>query len=256
MRRQRSELELAHRLAVSEIVRTRDERLVRADKLATMGALATGIAHEVSTPLGVILGRAEQLLARQSDDRSKRAAEAIVAQTERIFEVIRGFLGLARGGEPALARHDAGAIARAAIALVEHRFTKRGVRLTEEIADNLPRVACDPRLFEQVLVNLLLNACDACEGDGQVVLSVDRASDGKSVAFVVTDDGVGIAPDVASRAAEPFFTTKPAGEGTGLGLAITSEIVKHHMGALTLAPRDDGVGTRARVELPSAKDES
>jgi signal transduction histidine kinase len=250
MKTQRKELELAHRLALSALQTKRDERLVRADKLATMGALATGIAHEVSTPLGVILGRAEQLLPRQPDERARRAVETIAAQTERIHAVVRGFLALARGSKPEMERTAPERLARAAIELVEHRFDKARVRLEHDAAGGLPEVACDPRLFEQVLVNLLLNACDACSEGGLVRLALG-ASAGR-VTFSVTDDGVGIPPDAAERAVEPFFTTKPAGKGTGLGLAIASEIVKHHRGSLELRPRAGGSGTCAVAELPAA----
>ncbi len=256
LRTQRKELELAHRLAMTTLQTERDERLVRADKLATMGALATGIAHEVSTPLGVILGRAEQLLPRQTDDRSRRAVEAIAAQTERIHVVIRGFLALARGRQAALEHCAPEDLARAAAELVGHRFEKADVALVSDIGSELPSVACDPRLFEQVLVNLLLNACDACaEGGeaGRVTLSV-RATP-ERVVFVVTDNGVGISAGAADRVTEPFFTTKPEGEGTGLGLAIANEIVKHHCGTLSLSPRTDGRGTRASVDLPVASPE-
>jgi two-component system NtrC family sensor kinase len=255
MRKQRKELELAHQLALTEVQNERDERLVRADKLATMGALATGIAHEVSTPLGVILGRAEQLLPKQSDERARRAVETITEQTERIFAVVRGFLALARGGQPALSRCDPAALAHAATALVEHRFEKAQLRLELDIGADLPRVACEPRLFEQVLVNLLLNACDACaDGGTSVTLSVH--GDRERVAFVVIDDGVGISQEVAERATEPFFTTKPEGKGSGLGLAIANEIVKHHCGSLTLSASGHGHGSRVCVELPvAAKDD-
>ena len=255
LRKQRKELELARELAVAAIREERDERLVRADKLATMGALATGIAHEVSTPLGVIMGRAEQLLPRLEDDeRSKRALEVISEQAARISRVIRAFLSLARGDSPALEHADPAALARTSLELVEHRFTKAGVSLRSDIANALPRVACEPRLFEQVLVNLLLNACDACSSGGNVELSV--RADSERVAFVVTDDGAGISAGAAARATEPFFTTKAAGQGSGLGLAIANEIVKHHCGTLTLASRERGagrttVGTRACVEIPA-----
>ena len=249
MKKQRKELELAHELAITTLRTERDERLVRADKLATMGALATGIAHEVSTPLGVILGRAEQLLPKQPDARTRRAVETIVEQTERIHIVIRGFLGLARGRQPTLEHCDPKSLAIAALELVEHRFEKARVKLSQEIADNLPLVPCDARLFEQVLVNLLLNACDACFEGGWVTLSVRE--DGKRVAFVVTDNGTGISQGDAERVTEPFFTTKPEGKGTGLGLAIANEIVKHHCGELTLRPRSSGPGTMASVELPT-----
>jgi signal transduction histidine kinase len=248
MRKQRKELELVHQLAMTTLQTERDERLIRADKLATMGALATGIAHEVSTPLGVILGRAEQLLPKQTDDRARRAVEAIAAQTERIHVVIRGFLALARGRQPALEHCEPDQLARAAMDLVAHRFEKAEVQLASDITPSLPKVPCDPRLFEQVLVNLLLNACDACDEGGLVTLSVH--ADDERVVFVVTDNGIGISADAAERVTEPFFTTKPEGKGTGLGLAIANEIVKHHCGTLALRPRPDGPGTRACVELP------
>ena len=252
LRKQRKELELERELAIAAVEQQLDERLVRADKLATMGALATGIAHEVSTPLGVIVGRAEQLLPRvEGDERSKRAVEVITEQSERISRIIRGFLGLARGDSPSLERVAPDGVVRATQQLVEHRFRKAGVVLRTDVGASLPRIACQPQLFEQVLVNLLLNACDACERGGSVDLSVK--SDGERVAFIVGDDGVGIAPEDAARAIEPFFTTKPAGKGTGLGLAIANEIVKHHCGTLTVGPRRDGKrGTRVCVEVPAS----
>jgi signal transduction histidine kinase len=251
LRRQRKELELARELAVAEAQRTADERLVRADKLATMGALATGIAHEVSTPLGVIVGRADQLVAKvANDERAKRAVDDILAQSERITRVVRGFLTLARGDAPLLERVGPEDVARETAALVEHRFRRAGVRLVKDLAPELPRIACEPRLLEQAIANLLLNACDACDEGGEVELCV--LANGGRVAFVVTDDGEGISAEAAARATEPFFTTKPAGKGTGLGLAIANEIVKHHNGTFSLAPRRDERGTRACVEIPAA----
>jgi signal transduction histidine kinase len=230
-----------------------------------MGALATGIAHEVSTPLGVIMGRAEQLLPKVAgDDRAKRALDVILEQAERIGQVVRGFLRLARGGTPSLERTEPAVLAKKAIELVAHRFEKARVTLTSEVAPNVPMVACEPRLFEQALVNLLLNACDACAPEGNVELRVQ--GDEARVAFVVVDDGAGIAPEDVARATEPFFTTKPPGEGSGLGLAIATEIAKHHHGKLTLGPRaTSGArastppgerGTRACIEIPSARDAS
>jgi signal transduction histidine kinase len=249
LRKQRKELELARELAVTEVRRERDERLVRADKLATMGAMATGIAHEVSTPLGVMMGRAEQLVPKVAgDERARRAVEAILEQGERIGRVIRGFLALARGETPSFDDVDPALVGRASVDLVEHRFDKAGVRLDADIDASLPLIACEPRLLEQALANLLLNACDACRPGGKVHLQV-RAG-GERVAFVVTDDGEGISPESAARVFEPFFTTKGPGRGTGLGLAIASEIVKHHRGTLVIEPREGG-GTRARIEVPT-----
>jgi signal transduction histidine kinase len=115
----------------------------------------------------------------------------------------------------------------------------------------LPLVACEPRLLEQALANLLLNACDACRPGGLVGLDV--RGDVEKVAFVVTDDGEGISTESAARVFEPFFTTKPPGSGTGLGLAISSEIVKHHRGTLTVEPRPRTAGTRACIEVPAVQ---
>jgi two-component system NtrC family sensor kinase len=251
LRNQRRQMLLARELAIASVQSERDERLVRADKLATMGAFATGIAHEVSTPLGVIVGRAEQLLARTNgDDRSRRAAEAIAEQAERISGIVRGFLALARGDSPRTEHVSPRALAEVSLDLVGHRFAKADVQLGQFFAGNLPEVSCEPRLMEQVLVNLLLNACDACSPGGHVELRV--VAEEERVAFVVTDDGTGISPDAAARIMDPFFTTKPVGEGSGLGLAIANELVKHHRGTLTVAARQGHRGTRACVELPTA----
>lgn len=255
LRNQRERLLLSQELAVASVQSERNERLVRADKLATMGALAMGIAHEVSTPLGVILGRAEQLLSRSNgDERSTRAARAIAQQAERISGIVRGFLALARGESTSMEHVDPRTLGAVAVDLVAHRFVRAEVHLTTSLASHLPQVACEPRLMEQVLVNLLLNACDACMPGGTVDLRV--LSEGDRVAFVVTDDGSGISPDAARRMMDPFFTTKPVGEGSGLGLAIANELVKHHRGSLSIATRQGHRGTRACVELPTAAEVS
>jgi len=255
LRNQRERMLLSQELAVASVQSERNERLIRADKLATMGALATGIAHEVSTPLGVILGRAEQLMSRANgDERSRRAAEAIAQQAERIGGIVRGFLALARGESPSMEHVDPTTLGAVAIDLVAHRFALAQVLLTTSLARRLPQVACEPRLMEQVLVNLLLNACDACGPGGTVDLRI--LSEGDRVAFVVTDNGTGISPDAARRMMDPFFTTKPVGEGSGLGLAIANELVKHHRGSLSVATRQGQRGTRACVELPTASEGS
>jgi signal transduction histidine kinase len=245
LRRQRTELELAQRLAIAEAVQVRDERLVRADKLATLGAMAMGIAHQVATPLGVIMGRSERLVV--ADEKSGRAVAAIRKQARRINEIVRAFLRLARGGAPTLVHTSPAVLARDAVELVSHRFEKAGVALQTTMGDDVPAIACDPSLFEQVLVNLLLNACDACSRGGHVTLAVNASA--RTVIFAVEDDGVGISPESAQRATEPFFSTKDPEDGTGLGLVIAQEIIGHHHGTLELTPLPNR-GTRARVEIP------
>jgi two-component system NtrC family sensor kinase len=251
-RKQRRELALKHDLEIAVIQEERDRKLAAADKIATMGALATGIAHEVSTPLGVIVGRAEQLQAKVSDEKDKKAVSAILEQSDRISRIVRGLLGLARGDAPSFENVSAVSIATEARGLVLHRFEKAQVALDVDLEENLPSIKCEPRLLEQALVNLLLNACDACAQNGHVSLKVKTKKD--RVEFSVDDDGEGITPEAAARATEAFFTTKPAGAGTGLGLAIANEIVKHHGGSISIAAREDkkNHGTRAIIDVPKA----
>ena len=234
-RKQRSEAELARELAVAEIAHSRDAELDRLNRAATMAALGSGVAHELSTPLGVIIGRAEQLMARVRDDeRAVKNAQAILDQAEHINQVVRGLLGLARGAPIALQAVEAHALVRDAAALVEHRFIRANVKLVPGVDSTLPEVRCEPLLFKHALVNLMLNACDAAPPKSTV--HVDVHADAAEIAFVVTDEGEGITATNAARALEPFFTTKPAGQGTGLGLAIANEIAKTHRGTLDIAP--------------------
>jgi signal transduction histidine kinase len=248
LRQQRKEHALERELASAEVARERDQRLSQQSRAATMVTFAGGVAHEVSTPLGVIAGRAENLMARpEQDERTRRSLQTIVEQTAYIKEVIRGFLDLARGATPVLSEALPSSVVSAAAAMVEHRLHKAGVRLEVGSAEGLPSVRCDPRLLEHAIINLLLNACDASPRGGTVRLQVHAAA--QTLGFVVSDEGAGIPQALASRVTEPFFTTKALGEGTGLGLAIASEIAKIHSGRLRLeagVPR----GTRACLEIP------
>ncbi len=253
LRNQRKELQLERELAMVDLQRRRDERLVRAQRVAMMGTLATGVAHEIGTPLGVIAGRAEQLASRAgNDERLSRIARVIIEQTDRIHQVVRGFLDLSRGASPTLEKADPAAIVRAAVRLTEHRFEKANVTLAVDVASDLPHVHCDPRLMEHAVVNLLLNACEASDGG---LVAVRARAGSAAVGISVHDDGPGISAEAAAHAFEPFFTTKPVGQGTGLGLAITNEIVKAHHGSLAIEPAQGG-GTLARIELPLAEGES
>jgi signal transduction histidine kinase len=251
MRLQRNELVLERELAIAELQRGRDERLERANRAAVMGTLAMGVAHEIATPLGVIAARAEQILPRvDTDERLAGNVRSILSQTDRIDQVIRGLLGLARGDAPATQRVAAPSLIFNAVALVEHRFAKAGVALTQETEKGLPPLLGDPRLLEHAIVNLLLNACDACKSGGGVVVKT-RRSDGE-VEISVEDSGGGISLADMGRAREPFFTTKGRDGGTGLGLAIAHEIVANHRGRLDFSVLEPH-GTRAAIFLPPAE---
>lgn len=251
LRRQRRGLRLEGELALSALARERDADLATANRAAVMGTLAMGIAHEISTPLGIIAGRGEQLLSRlQGDERSARALQIVLDQSERIRRTIRGFLNLVRGDTPVLGDTAPKAVLDGAVGLVEHRFEAARVTLSKDVSFDLPTIRCDVPILQQAIVNLLLNACDACMPGGHVEASI--RSDSEHVVFLVVDNGAGITSEAAARATEPFFTTKAQGQGTGLGLAIANEIVKLHRGSLSLranSPR----GTCASISIPTLK---
>ena len=224
--------------------------------MAALGAMATGVAHQVASPLGVIIGRVEQLLPKVSgDERAQRAVTAIAEQTQAH-----------RGHRPRVPRRSPAAVRRPSSTWNRGAAREGGRRVRRaplRAVVGAPRdghggpaapIACDPRLVEQAIVNLLLNACDACEGGGSVELSVQR--DGGRVTFSVTDDGVRDHRRSRGARDRAFFTTKPRGPRVGLGLAIASEIVTHHHGALTVAPRGDGRGTTACIRFKSLEERS
>lgn len=249
LRQQQRKLEVARALELSDFERERERLLAKADKMATLAVLSSGIAHEVATPLGTIMARIEQVLpANAHDPRASAALRVALEQVDRIQTIIRGVLGLARGEMPPLVPAQPEAIARAAVALSKHRFAEAGVEVELAAQPGLPSVACDPPMLEQALINLLLNACDASARGQTVRVTVEV--DGATLRFVVSDEGEGVSVQTAARAQEPFFTTKPEGRGNGLGLAITREIVAHHGGQLQLVSRHPERGTRAIIELP------
>jgi signal transduction histidine kinase len=245
---QRKEWVLSKKLELERLTRENDERLSRLSRAATTLTLASGVAHELGTPLGVIVGRAEQLGARLHDDeRAIKSVQAILEQADRIHQVVRGFLTLARGGAPSFQSVMPSEVVRGATELVQHRFQEAGVNLHADVADGLPSLFCDVRLLQHALINLLLNACDASPRGSTVDVQVK--CDGASAAFHVVDEGSGIPEGIAAQVVAPFFTTKPDGKGTGLGLAIANEIALSHRGSLTIGP-NGAQGTRAVLQIP------
>lgn len=246
LRTQRHELALTRALEREELRTQQEAQLAREGRAATMLTFAAGIAHELSTPLGVIATRAEQLEGAVDDERSRRGARAISEQVSRIRELARRFLAMARGAAPLRERFPVADVLRNAAARVQHRFDRAQVALAVDLGAGSRWIRGDARLLEHALTNLLLNACDASPPGGAVELGA--AATDTELTLVVADRGPGIDPSLVSRI-EPFFSTKAEGAGTGLGLAIASEVIRMHRGQLTLRLRDGG-GTLAMLQLP------
>ena len=240
------ELEVATR----ELRSTQDS-LVRSEKLASVGRLAAGVAHEIGNPLAAILGLVE--LVRQGDLEPAEHAEflrRIQNETERIQRIIRDLLDFSRqGASVTVGRCDLGEVVAGAVHLVAPQGPMRGIVLQQRVPSHLPEVAAPADALTQVVLNLLLNAADAIEGEGSITLELSEEDD--AVTLTVTDTGPGIAPEVRDRLFEPFVTTKPVGQGTGLGLAVCWTIVDR-LGGTVRADDAPGGGARFSVRLPLA----
>jgi two-component system, NtrC family, sensor kinase len=248
-----------HAQARSTLLATRRE-LERADRLAMVGKLAAGIAHEVGTPLAVVAGRARQLAAGSVQaEQVAPAARTIAEQADRIAGIIRQLLDFARRREPRPGRFDIRNLLRQSATLVEQAAARRKVRV--QVVD-LPAariVQFDGSQMMQVLTNLLMNALQATPEGGAVTLSLDEgevtppASTGlearRYVVVRVADTGVGIPEENLAKVFDPFFTTKDTGEGTGLGLSVAQGIVRDHEGWIAVESQR-GQGSTFSVHLP------
>jgi len=236
------------------LLRARGE-VRRSERLATVGQLAAGVAHEIGNPLSAIIGLLELMEDEDLLDAEARVDTLRRVQREiaRIDEIVRGLVRYARGESAGPGAVDtAGALASAS-ELFRHHQRGRAVRFDVVIEPSLPALWGSETSLVQVVLNLLLNASDATEGAGSITLRASRvvAEDGVTwVEIEVEDDGPGIAPEIAERIFDPFFTTKAPGQGTGLGLAMCERIVDEWGGEIVL-DTDSGRGVRMRVRLPA-----
>ena len=226
-----------------------EEQVLRQERLASLGLLAAGVAHEVNTPLTGISSYAQMLLEDMDPrDPRRRVLEKIEAQTSRASGIANSLLNLARpegADEQDVRLND---LVREAADLMAPQIRRSDVRLETRLDDRDPTVRGDRGKLQQVLLNLLLNARDALDGEGTITVRTSLGGD--RAALEVTDDGTGIPADDLPRVFDPFFSTKGPGRGTGLGLSISHGIVQEHGG--TIEVESEPGRTRFRVELPSA----
>jgi two-component system, NtrC family, sensor histidine kinase HydH len=232
-------------------LRSLENQLVRAEKLITVGVLSAGIAHEVGSPLAVIRGRAEQVLSYLGPA-SPRAGDlrVIIKHIDNIASTIRQLLQFSRRQSVAPTAVPFAVVVESARDLLQWKLEAKHLALNVRLDEDLPLLAADPDLLQQVLVNLLLNACDASKKE-QALLVTARVDGPKEVRIEVVDQGAGIAPEHMHAVFDPFFTTKERGEGTGLGLTIVAGIVRNHGGQINLASTL-GQGTTVTIVWPTA----
>jgi len=230
-------------------LREAESALRRAETLASMGQLLSGVAHELSNPITAILHFSAEL------ERAVLAAEDVESvalireQALRCREIVRDLLAMARRREAAREVIDLGVLTERAVLALRPRLQEQRVRVEVRIPESAACVVADRIGLEQVITNLVTNGADAAGDGGTITVEVARI--GSECLIRVSDDGPGIAPDVLPHLFEPFFTTKPEGRGTGLGLAVSLGIVEQHGGRLVAENRTDGRGARFVVTLPA-----
>jgi len=240
----RSQAELALRVA--------EERLRRSERLASLGTLAAGIAHEINNPVNTILMTTESaLLALQNGRPAERLEEdlqIVIQEADRCGEIVRRVLEFVRDRKPERKPAELNEAVRSAIAMAQKTLGDHSFEVAVELADDLPEVSLNRAEVEQALIHLIRNAAESGGGE-PVSVSVRTARADRGVAVVVEDDGQGIRHEVRDRIFDPFFTTRREKGGTGLGLSLAHSIVTDHGGTIDIEsePRE---GTTVRIELP------
>ncbi len=239
-----------------------EERLIQTQKLAAIGELAAGISHEINNPLAIIRQEAEWLTELLKAARFQDAAQLaefkeslaeIVQAVERAREVTSKVLDLARERQPVIQKVEVNRILEDMARLVEQEAKKRGIVIERHLAPDLPPLESDGPLLRQAVLNLLTNAYQAIEGEGQIIITSTWAGP-DHVKIAIRDTGPGIPTELLGKIFIPFFTTKPPGTGTGLGLTITQAII-HKLGGIITVASAPKQGTTFTIVLPLSWEE-
>jgi two-component system NtrC family sensor kinase len=234
-----------------------DEQLIQSQKLAAIGELSSGIAHEINNPLAIMgqetewikhLLKDDNLQAPGANEELRDSLREIVDQVDRCKEITHKLLDFARKKEPLIQGADVNRLIEDMARLVEREAAQNSIKLVREYQKNLPRVQTDPPLLRQVVLNILNNATYAIGKDGAITI-VTRQSGGDGVELTFNDTGCGIPKEQLDRIFDPFFTTKPPGKGTGLGLSISHSIIVKLGGRITVVS-EVGKGTTFTIHLP------
>ena len=234
-----------------------DQQLIQSQKLAAIGELSSGIAHEINNPLAIMgqetewikyLLKDDHLEAPGAPEELRDSLREIVSQVERCKEITHKLLDFARKKEPLIQGADVNRLIEDMARLVEKEAVQKNIKMNRAYDKNLPRVPTDPPLLRQVVLNILNNAAYAIGSEGTITIATRQTSD-NSVELTFSDTGCGIPKEQLDKIFDPFFTTKPPGKGTGLGLSISHSIIVKLGGRITVAS-EIGKGTTFTIHLP------
>jgi two-component system NtrC family sensor kinase len=227
------------------------QQINRSEKLASLGRLAAGVAHEINNPLTGVLTFAHLLREKPNmDDQDREDLDLIIRETTRAAEIVRRLLDFSRERPVIIERLEINEVVRRTLQLIRNQKLFEGITIDEQLSENLPEIDGDMNRLQQVFLNLTLNSCEAMSDGGTITVFTSRTGDG--VCVEIADTGNGIKPEIMERIFEPFFTTKPVGQGTGLGLAVSFGIIQQHGGSIEVES-EPGKGTKFIITLPVEK---
>ena len=221
-----------------------EKQLLHSDKLATVGQLASGVAHEINNPLGNISLYAQMLLKKIDDENIRNKLNIINDEANRASHIVKGLLDFARQSEPTMSPTDINGEISKVLSILEHELKNIKVNT---ILPQLPLINCDPGQISQVLMNIITNSIQAITVNG--IITIETRLENNNVDIIITDNGCGIPEENMNKIFDPFFTTKKPGEGTGLGLSISYGIIKSHKGSIDVKS-EVGKGTTFIIKLP------
>jgi two-component system, NtrC family, sensor kinase len=245
-------------LQVHQELEAAQAQLVHSDKIASLGRMSAGVAHEINNPLAGILIYAELLRRDLAADAVHREnIEVIINQTMRCQQIVHRLLDFSRQSLGDRKLFDANDIIHRCVELISHQAFFHNIKVVQQLDPFLPQIVGDPGQLQQVFTNLLLNAADAMNGQGQITIACRPMDQGEGIILTFTDTGGGIPPEIRDKIFEPFFTTKPPGKGTGLGLSIVYGVIQRHGGTITAdSPRGGGTTFTIRLPLESRNQET
>jgi two-component system NtrC family sensor kinase len=249
--------------SMATALKERDERLkefarnkiMESERLALIGQLSANVAHELNNPLQGIVTYSHLLLEEApAENPSTDLLQKIVIQANRCRDIIRGLLDFSRQRKPDKTLCDVNTVLKGCVSLLENQAIFHNIQVTYNVDAQLPRAIIDPSQIERVFMNIVINAAEAMNGNGQLQIATRSDPAGQFIEVEIADTGPGIAKDNLERIFDPFFTTKDTGHGVGLGLAISYGIVKEHEGTISVES-EVGKGTTFTVRLPVSVDE-
>ena len=237
-----------------QMSRQTQEKLMRSDRLAMVGQLASGVAHEINNPLGSIL-LFSRLIMQQvpPEGRVRENLDRIEKETKRCHNIVRNLLDFARQRKPLVESVDINQLMEATLTVLGDQYLFHNVEIVKNYSSGLPALQADSAQLQQVLMNIIMNAVDAMDKKGRLILETRAGSQDGYIDVSISDTGCGISSENIERIFDPFFTTKEVGHGTGLGLSVSYGIVQTHQGDISVSSTP-GAGSTFTVSLPAKRE--